>query len=44
MLPLGPGSALGVNGVLTEDATAAIKMQITRQNRPRPESALHESG
>lgn len=29
VLPLGAGSALGVNGVLTEDGTAAIKMQIT---------------
>lgn len=29
VMPLGPGVALGVNGVLTEDATMAIKMQIT---------------
>lgn len=43
-MPLGPGVALGVNGVLTEDATMAIKMQITSQSRGWPGSALHKPG
>lgn len=41
---LGPGAALGVNDVLTEDATMAIKMQIANQNRRWPGSALHKPG
>lgn len=43
-MPLGPRVALGVNGVLTEDATTAIKMQIASQSRGRPGSALHKPG
>lgn len=42
--PRGPGAAPGVNGVLTEDATMAIKMQITSQNTQWPGSALHKPG
>lgn len=42
VMPFGPGVALGVNGVLTEDVTTAIKMQITSQSRGWPGSALHK--
>lgn len=41
---LGPGVAPGVNGVLTENATMAIKMQITIQSRVWPGFALHKPG
>lgn len=40
----GPGVAQGVNGVLTGDATMAIKMQIANQSRGWPGSALHKPG
>lgn len=43
-MPLGAGVAPGVNGVLTEDVTTAIKMQITSQSRGWPGSALHKPG
>lgn len=44
VIPSGPGVPLGVNGVLTEDATTPIKMQITSQSRGWPGSALHKPG
>lgn len=42
--PSAPGVAREVNGVLTEDVTVAIKMQITSRSKGCPESALHKPG
>lgn len=44
VMQCGPGVAQEVNGVLTEDVTAAIKMQISSQSRRCPESALYKPG